>query len=166
MAQMMQSLLHSRQPDYDICTPLWIIKLPAITLHPLTMYIDTTSMVEVLQIHIISSDTIIPAFAGWLRVRLYLPGHESRVGKIERHIWISEFIGRSDSITFVEYPVWMVGFPVGQIVVCTVVRECSIVTMKGDIVANIYFWIAWANCCNMTYCCSPYKIVVLRDVSR
>src|ERR1700726_4269001 len=113
MPQMMQSLLHARQPAYDICTPLWIIKLPAITLHPLTMYIDTTCLVVVLQIHIICSDSIIPTFAGWQRVRLYLPGHESGVGKIERDIWISEFIGGSDSITFVEYPIWMVGFPVG-----------------------------------------------------
>src|SRR5436305_1792095 len=110
---MMQSLLHSCQPAYDICTPLWIIKLRAITLHPLTMYIDATCMVDVLQIHIISSDSIKPLFAGWLRVRLYLPVHESGVGKIKRDIWISKFIGGSDSITFVEYPIWMVGFPVG-----------------------------------------------------
>src|SRR5947209_1099788 len=131
MSQMIQSLLHSRKPAYDICTPLWIIKLPAITLHPLTVYIDTTCLVVVLQIHIICSDSIIPSFTGWLRVSLYLPGHESRVGKVERYIWISEFIGGSDSITFVEYPVRMVGFPVGQIVVRTGVRECSFVTMKG-----------------------------------
>jgi hypothetical protein len=54
---------------------------------------------------------------------LYLPGFQGRIGKIERHIRVVEFIGRGDAVTLVEYPVWMDGFPVGQIVVCMAVSS-------------------------------------------
>src|SRR2546423_3516143 len=42
MLQAMQCLLHSRKPAYNICTPLCIIRLPAVTWYPPTIFIDTT----------------------------------------------------------------------------------------------------------------------------
>src|SRR5947209_16687465 len=138
----MQSLLHSCKPAYNVFTPLWIIRLPRITLHPRTIYVDTTCIVVVLHTYIICGNAIIAVFAGWLPIRFYLPGYQSRVGKIERDIWITEFIGGRDSITFVEYPVRMDGFPVSQIFVCTTISECPTITMKGNVVANKNFWIA------------------------
>src|SRR5712691_10674954 len=101
----MQSLLHPRKPVYDICTPLWVIILSAVPLHPLAISIVTAGAVLVLQVYIICCDTIVPAFAGQLCIGLDLPGYQGRVGKIEGHIWVAEFISRSDSIAFVEYPI-------------------------------------------------------------
>ena len=85
------------------------------------------------------------------------------IGKIERHIWVTEFISRSDSVAFVEYPVWMHSFPVGQVFVCLALREPPVVAMKGNIVADKNASVTGANGCNVIYLCSPYKVVAARD---
>ncbi len=74
MSQVMQRLLRPCKPVYDVCAPSWIIKLPGVTLYPLTIYVDAAGPELVLQVQVICCNAIVPAFAGWLGIGLDLPG--------------------------------------------------------------------------------------------
>src|SRR5258708_19432565 len=73
MSQVMQRLLHSCKPVYDVCAPLWIIKLPSVTLHPLAIHVGATATELVFQFHIITTNPILPPSPASLAIRLNLP---------------------------------------------------------------------------------------------
>src|SRR6266699_2874637 len=132
----MQRFLHLFQPIQDIFAPLGIVSLPGVALRPLTVYIHAAGAKQVLQADIVRRDTVVPTLSGGYRIGLYLPGYQSGSGKIEGHIGIAKFIGRSHAITLGQYPIWMNSLPIGEIMPRPEAREGPPITMKGNIVGQ------------------------------
>src|SRR5579884_1126783 len=109
----MQSYLHPCYPGENIGTPLRVIALPAIPLHPLPIFVASARADQVLHIEIIGSNGIITLLASWQRIGLHLPGDQVRIGEIKwDDICLVIFIGRSPAITLIKNPVGMGGLPV------------------------------------------------------
>src|SRR5258706_14367520 len=163
--QVMYGLLHHFQPVDDIRIPFRIIGLSRVELYPLAVFIDAASPIQVHQVDIIRCEPIVASSTGRYGIGLDLPGNESRIGEIEGNIWIPKLKGWRNAITFVQYPIRMVCFPIGEVMPCREARICPPVAMQRDIIAQENIRIARPICIQMIPLNPPYCIVALRGTT-
>jgi hypothetical protein len=100
---------------------------------------------------------------GWLGIRVYLPGDDGWIGKIQRDIWVTEFQGWGPAVTLVKDPVRMIGLPVGEVFPRPIARKGSPIAMKGDIVTQIHMRICRVQGLDMLYIVTPDSAIALRQ---
>src|SRR5438132_510557 len=162
----MQCYLHVCSPGENICPPLWVIALPAVPLHPLSIFVVPTCPDQVLHIEIIGSYGIVALLTSWQSIGLHLPSNQVGIGEIKGdHICLVIFIGGRRAITLIKNPVRMDRLPVPQITMCFLVKKNASVTEKGDIVAEEDVLVASTKSRNLIRISSPHKVIVLGDRS-